>query len=138
MVGNHQFAVRNIAVLREAQNGLNVAFGAILSAYIGVGLAQIDHSRFDTHVLARFFLCIGTFILCLCVGNSMLHRSEYRLAATFLLIGGAAALFASHEARLLGFELTILRILTSVWVVGLLASNVALTIIISLHHRKRT
>ena len=36
MVTDRAFVTRNVAVLREAQNALNVAFGAILSAYVGV------------------------------------------------------------------------------------------------------
>ena len=138
MVSNRAFVTRNIAVLREAQNALNVAFGAILSAYVGVSLTEIDNRPFDHAVLARFFLGLAVFILCLCVGNSVILRGDYRLGAVFLVLAGGAAAAAHHEALVLGFEGAILRILSACWVVGLLGSNAALTAINYIHHRNRT
>jgi len=125
-------------MLREAQAALNVAFGAILSAYVGISLAEIDNHPFDHHVLARFFLAVAVFILGLAVGNSMILRMEFRLGLTLMGIALAAAVYAYHEAAVLGFEGAILRILAGCWVVALLGSNAALTAINYLHHRKRT
>lgn len=104
MVTDRAFVTRNVAVLREAQNALNVAFGAILSAYVGVSLTEIDNRPFDHAVLARFFLGLAVFILCLCVGNSVILRGDYRLGAVFLVLAGGAAAAAHHEALVLGFE----------------------------------
>ena len=137
MVTDRAFVTRNVAVLREAQNALNVAFGAILSAYVGVSLTEIDNRPFDHAVLARFFLGLAVFILCLCVGNSVILRGDYRLGAVFLALAGGAAAAAHHEALVLGFEGAILRILSACWVVGLLGSNAALTAINYIHHRNR-
>ncbi len=137
MVTDSAFVTRNVAVLREAQNALNVAFGAILSAYVGVSLTEIDNRPFDHAVLARFFLGLAVFILCLCVGNSVILRGDYRLGAVFLVLAGGAAAAAHHEALVLGFEGAILRILSACWVVGLLGSNAALTAINYIHHRNR-
>lgn len=137
MVTDRAFVTRNVAVLREAQNALNVAFGAILSAYVGVSLTEIDNRPFDHAVLARFFLGLAVFILCLCVGNSVILRGDYRLSAVFLVLAGGAAAAAHHEALVLGFEGAILRILSACWVVGLLGSNAALTAINYIHHRNR-
>ena len=137
MVSDRAFVTRNVAVLREAQNALNVAFGAILSAYVGVSLTEIDNRPFDHAVLARFFLGLAVFILCLCVGNSVILRGDYRLGAVFLVLAGGAAAAAHHEALVLGFEGAILRILSACWVVGLLGSNAALTAINYIHHRNR-
>ncbi|WP_234387753.1 hypothetical protein [Sphingomonas sp. STIS6.2] len=137
MVTDRVFVTRNVAVLREAQNALNVAFGAILSAYVGVSLTEIDNRPFDHAVLARFFLGLAVFILCLCVGNSVILRGDYRLGAVFLVLAGGAAAAAHHEALVLGFEGAILRILSACWVVGLLGSNAALTAINYIHHRNR-
>ncbi|MEG8045495.1 hypothetical protein QP175_04270 [Sphingomonas aerolata] len=137
VVTDRAFVTRNVAVLREAQNALNVAFGAILSAYVGVSLTEIDNRPFDHAVLARFFLGLAVFILCLCVGNSVISRGDYRLGAVFLVLAGGAAAAAHHEALVLGFEGAILRILSACWVVGLLGSNAALTAINYIHHRNR-
>ncbi len=137
MVTDRAFVTRNVAVLREAQSALNVAFGAILSAYVGVSLTEIDNRPFDHAVLARFFLGLAVFILCLCVGNSVILRGDYRLGAVFLVLAGGAAAAAHHEALVLGFEGAILRILSACWVVGLLGSNAALTAINYIHHRNR-
>ena len=138
MVSDRAFVSRNIAVLREAQAALNVAFGAILSAYVGVSLSEIDNHPFDHHVLARFFIGIAVFILCLCVGNSVIMRAEFRLGAMFLLFSAVAAYCAHHEALKLGFEGAILRVLAATWVVSLLGSNAVLTAINYIHHRNRT
>lgn len=137
MVTGPAFRTRNAQVLREAQNALNVAFGAILSAYIGNSLAEIDNQPFDHHSLARFFIAIAVFILGLCVGNSVILRGEYRLGATFLAIAAAGAWVAHHEGRTLGFEVVILRLLAGSWVVSLLVSNAVVTAINYLHHRGR-
>ena len=137
MVSDRAFSARNIAVLREAQGALNVAFGAILSAYVGVSLNHMESQPFDHHTLARFFLGVAGFILCLCVGNSVILRGDYRLGAVFLVLAGGAAAAAHHEALVLGFEGAILRILSACWVVGLLGSNAALTAINYIHHRNR-
>ncbi|MEG3082608.1 hypothetical protein U1707_03060 [Sphingomonas sp. PB2P12] len=138
MVSDRAFVSRNIAVLREAQAALNVAFGAILSAYVGVSLSEIDNHPFDHHVLARFFIGIAVFILCLCVGNSVIMRAEFRLGAMFLIFSAVAGYCAHHEALRLGFEGAILRILAASWVVSLLGSNAVLTAINYIHHRNRT
>lgn len=137
MANDRAFVARNTAILREAQTALNVAFGAILSAYIGVSLSEIDNHPFDHHVLARFFIGVAVFILCLCVGNSVIMRAEFRLGALFLLFAGGAAAFAHHEALTLGFEGAILQVLAGTWVVSLLGSNAALTAINYVHHRHR-
>ncbi|WP_230483262.1 hypothetical protein [Sphingomonas sp. Leaf21] len=138
MVSDRAFSARNIAVLREAQGALNVAFGAILSAYVGVSLSNIDNHPFDHHTLARFFLGVAGFILCLCVGNSVILRGEFRLGIAFLMLGAGAAYVGLMEARHLGFETAILRILSTCWIVALLGSNAVLTAINYLHHRDRT
>ncbi|MET4898259.1 hypothetical protein RN629_14025 [Sphingomonadaceae bacterium jetA1] len=138
MVSDRVFATRNIAVLREAQGALNVAFGAILSAYVGVSLSNIDNHPFDHHALARFFLGVAGFILCLCVGNSVILRGEVRLGIGFLMLAAIAAYVGLMEARNLGFETAILRILSACWIVALLGSNAVLTAINYLHHRDRT
>lgn len=133
----HGFRERNVEILREAQTALNVGFGAILSAYIGNSLAEIDNAPFDHHALARFFLLIGIFILGLSVGNSVILRGEFRLGAVFLVVAGSAAIWAHSEGRVLGFDVSILRILSGCWVVALLGSNLSLTAINYLHHRNR-
>jgi hypothetical protein len=138
VVSDRVFATRNIAVLREAQGALNVAFGAILSAYVGVSLSNIDNHPFDHHALARFFLGVAGFILCLCVGNSVILRGEVRLGIGFLMLAAIAAYVGLMEARNLGFETAILRILSACWIVALLGSNAVLTAINYLHHRDRT
>ncbi len=135
MVQDRAFVARNVAVLREAQAALNVAFGAILSAYVGVSLSEIDNHPFDQQVLARFFLGLAIFILCLCVGNSVILRGDFRLGGVFLLLAGLAAIFAHHAALTLGFEGAILRILSACWVVALLGSNAVLTAVNYVHHR---
>ncbi|WP_295560794.1 hypothetical protein [uncultured Sphingomonas sp.] len=138
VVTDRTFTTRNVAMLREAQAALNVAFGAILSAYVGISLAEIDNHPFDHHVLARFFIALAVFILGLSVGNSLILRGEFRLSAIFLMLALIAAVFAHHEGTVLRFEGAILRILAGCWVVALLGSNIALTAINYLHHRNRT
>jgi hypothetical protein len=135
VVVDRAFAARNLMILREAQGALNLAFGAVLSAYVGVSLSEIDNHPFDHHSLARFFIALAGFILCLCVGNSVLLRGEFRLAAIFALFAGIAAWVALHEARSLHFEGAILRILAGSWVAALLVSNTVLTAINYIHHR---
>ena len=131
------FRETNVEVLKEAQAALNVAFGAILSAYVGNSLAEIDNAPFDHAALARFFLLVSIFILCLCVGNSVILRGEFGLGAVFLAAAALAAVWAHEEGRTLGFEVAILRILSGCWVVALLGSNAALTAINYMHHRHR-
>jgi hypothetical protein len=131
------FRERNVEVLREAQAALNVAFGAILSAYIGNSLADIDNGPFDHMLLAKFFVLIAVFILGLCVGNAVILRGEFFMGGLFLMGSLAAALFAHHAGAQLGFEVSILRILSACWVLGLLGSNAVLTTINYVHHRNR-
>lgn len=130
------FRRKTTHILTEAQNALNVAFGAILSAYIGNSLAEIDNRTFDQVTLAKFFMLLAVFILGLCVGNALLLRGEYKLAALLLAIGAVAAVFAHAEGRLLGFEVIVLRILAMTWIIGLLGSNLILTLFLYLHHRR--
>lgn len=131
------FRERNLDMLREGQAALNVAFGAILSAYAGNSLAEIDNGPFDHAALGRFFIAVAVFILGLCVGNAMILRGEYRLAALLLGFGLIGAVFADEAGRKLGFETAILRLLASTWFVALLASNALLTFIHYIHHRNR-
>ena len=132
------FRERNVEVLREGQNALNVAFGAILSAYIGNSLAEIDNRPFDHTALAWFFIFVAVFILGLCVGNTVILRGEFRLGALFLVLGAIGAVLAHNQGRHLGFEVIILRILAFCWVAALLGSNALLTTINYIHHRKFT
>jgi len=136
VVEERRFGRRNAETLREAQNALNVAFGAILSAYVGNMLGEIDNQPFDHARLAGFFLLLGVFILGLCVGNVMFLRREWALGCFFLGAGMVAAIFAHGFARTLGFEVAVLRILVLCWVVALLGSNLVLTLIGWLHHRR--
>jgi hypothetical protein len=131
------FYARNLEVLREAQTALNVAFGAILSAYIGNSLAEIDNGPFNHASLAKFFIFISIFIIGLCVGNSVILRGEFRLGLLFLGMAAAAAVAAHTQGRSLGFEVVILRILAACWVIALLGSNAVLTGIHYIHHRNR-
>lgn len=135
MVRSGGFQERNREVLREAQNALNVAFGAILSAYVGNSLTEIDNRPFDHVLLARFFVLIALFILGLCVGNAVILRGEFWMGGLFLSIALIAALFAHHAGAELGFEVVVLRLLTACWVFGLLGSNAVLTMINYIHHR---
>jgi hypothetical protein len=137
-VNDDNFRERNVEVLKEAQTALNVAFGAILSAYTGNSLAEIDNRPFDHTLLAQFFVFIAIFILGLCVGNSVILRREYRLGGIFLSGALVSALLAHHAGRLLGFEVVILRLLTYCWVIALLGSNAVLTVINYIHHRNRS
>jgi hypothetical protein len=136
VVGDTGFRRRNQETLREAQNALNVAFGAILSAYVGNSLAEIDDRVFDHARLAGFFLLLAVFILGLCVGNVMLLRRERGLGLFFLAGGMVAGIVAHQVGRTLGFEVVVLRILATCWVVALLGSNLLLTLIVWLHHRR--
>jgi len=121
--------------LRDGQEALNVAFGAVLSAYIGNSLAEIDNRPFAHGLLAEFILCLAVFILGLCVGNAALLRGNYWFAAVLLLIGAAGGVVAHEVGRRLGFEVAILRILALCWVGSLLGSNVVLSLFVYLHHR---
>ena len=135
MVTRNGFRDRNVAVLQEAQNALNIAFGALLSAYAGNSLAQIDDRPFSHIALAQFFIAVALFILGLCVGNSVMLRGEFRLGALFIGLSLVCALWAHHVGHMLGFEVVILRLLTASWLLALLASDAALTAIVYLHHR---
>ncbi len=64
--GDIAFRRRHAHVLAEAQGALNISFGAILSAYIGIGLSDVDNHPFDHHVMARFFLLLAAFVMSLC------------------------------------------------------------------------
>lgn len=130
------FRESNVEVLREGQNALNVAFGAILSAYIGNSLTEIDNRPFDHVALAWFFIFVAIFILGLCVGNVVILRGEYRLGALFLGCGAVGAALAHSQGRLLGFEVVILRLLAFCWVAALLGSNALLTAVNYIHHRR--
>jgi len=55
-----------------------------------VSLSHMESQPFDHHTLARFFLGVAGFILCLCVGNSVILRGEVRLGILFLLLGAVA------------------------------------------------
>ena len=131
------FRERNTQILTEAQNALNIGFGAILSAYVGISLADIDNHPFDHALLARFFVALAVFILCLSLGNSMVLRGEWRLGVGFLALCGIAAVVAHQAGRILGFEVVILRLLAFSWVGALLVGNAVLTAITYLHHRKK-
>ena len=131
-----RFRRRTTETLREAQNALNVAFGAILSAYIGNMLAEIDTRPFDQPALAAFFLLLAVFILGLCVGNVMLLRREWTLGGALLGTGMLAAVAAHHFGHRLGFEVAVLRLLAICWIAALLGSNLLLTLIVRLHHRR--
>jgi hypothetical protein len=137
VVNDTRFLRRNVAILQEAQVALNIAFGAILSAYIGNSLAEIDNRPFDHVVLARFFLLVAVFILGLCLGNSFILRGEYRIGSLFLAVAFVAAGFAHEEGRTLGFEVVILRLLSACWFFALLGSDAVLTAINYIHHRNR-
>ena len=113
MVSDRAFSARNIAVLREAQGALNVAFGAILSAYVGVSLSHMESQPFDHHTLARFFLGVAGLILFLCVGNSVILRGEVRLGIPFLLLGAGACYILLREAQNLSVATAVLCTLST-------------------------
>ena len=123
------------ATLKDGQEALNIAFGAILSAYIGNSLAEIDNRPFNHAHLAQFILGLAVFILGLCVGNATLLRGNYRLGGLFLVIGAMGAVVAHGVGHELGFEVVILRILALCWIGSLLGSNLVLSLLVHLHHR---
>ncbi len=131
------FRRRIVHILTEAQNALNIAFGAILSAYIGNALAEIDNGPFNHMTLAKFFVALGVFILGLCVGNALLLRGEYKAAALLLTLGAIAAVIAHGEGRLLGFEVVVLRILAICWATALLLGDLVLTLLLYVRHHTR-
>ncbi|MCI4589773.1 hypothetical protein MOK15_06670 [Sphingobium sp. BYY-5] len=135
VVSIDRFRERNVDILREAQNALNIAFGALLSAYAGNSLADIDNHPFDHVMLAQFFVAVALFILGLCVGNNVILRGEFKLGAVFISLSVVCGLWAHHAGRMLGFEVVILRLLTATWLFALLVSDAALTVIVYLHHR---
>ena len=135
VVGDRSRRLDHLETLREGQEALNIAFGAILSAYIGNSLTEIDNRPFDHLLLAQFIVCLALFILGLCVGNATLMRGNYGFAAGVLALGAVAAVRAHHVGRELGFEVVILRILGFCWIGSLLGSNLLLSLFVFLHHR---
>ena len=133
---DREFGRRLVATLTEGQNALNIAFGAILSAYIGTMLAAIDDKPFDTWTLAAFFILVGVFIGGLCIGNLVVLRKHFGLGLGFLTTGAVAAWLSLGAARRLGFELPILRIMYVCWYAMLVATDGLLTAIVFVHHRQ--
>lgn len=133
-----EFGRRLVATLTEGQNALNIAFGAILSAYIGTVLAAIDDKPFDQWTLAGFFVLIGVFIGGLCIGNLVVLRKHFGLGLGFLATGAVAAYLSLGAARRLGFELPILKVMFVCWYAMLVATDGLLTAIIFFHHRSVT
>lgn len=133
-----EFGERLLTTLTEGQNALNIAFGAILSAYVGTMLAAIDDKPFNQLTLAFFFVLIGVFIGGLCIGNLILLRRHYGLGISFLAAGALAAWFSLETAAMLGFELPILKVMYVCWYAMLIATDGLLTGIIFLHHRSVT
>ncbi|RYM11727.1 MULTISPECIES: hypothetical protein [Sphingobium] len=132
------FYERNAIVLMEAHNALNLAFGAILSAYVGNSLANIDHHSYNHATLARFFILIAISILGLCVGNTVMLRGDFTMGAMFALVALIAGLYAFRAGGELGFEVVVLRVLSECWIGALLMSNTVLTIINYINHRNRS
>lgn len=130
-----EFGRRLVTTLTEGQNALNIAFGAILSAYIGTMLAAIDDRPFDPWTLAGFFVLIGTFIGGLCIGNLVVLRKHFGLGLGFLATGAAAAALSLDAARALGFELPILKVMFICWYAMLVATDGLLTAIVFFHHQ---
>lgn len=131
-----EFGRRLVATLTEGQNALNIAFGAILSAYIGNVLAGIDDKPFDLWTLAGFFILIGMFIGGLCIGNLVVLRKHFGLGLGFLATGAVAAALSLDAARALGFELPILKVMFVCWYAMLVATDGLLTAIVFFHHRQ--
>jgi len=138
VVSIDRFRERNAEVLQEAQNALNIAFGALLSAYAGNSLAEIDNRPFDHVALAQFFVAVALFILGLCVGNSVVLRGEVKLGALFIGLSVVCALWAHHVGRALGFDVVILRLLSATWLAVLVLSDAVLTFIVYFHHRDKS
>ena len=130
-----EFGKRLVTTLTEGQNALNIAFGAILSAYIGTVLAAIDDKPFDPWTLAGFFILIGVFIGGLCIGNLVVLRRHFGLGLGFLAVGAVAAALSLDAARALGFELPILKVMFVCWYAMLVATDGLLTAIVFFHHR---
>lgn len=130
-----EFGRRLVTTLTEGQNALNIAFGAILSAYIGTMLTAIDDKPFNQWTLAAFFMQIGVFIGGLCIGNLVVLRKHFRLGVGFLASGAVAAYLSLDTARLLGFELPILKVMFICWYAMLIATDGLLTAIIFFHHQ---
>ena len=130
-----EFGRRLVTTLTEGQNALNIAFGAILSAYIGTMLAAIDDKPFDQWTLAVFFILIGVFIGGLCIGNLVVLRKHFGLGLGFLATGAVAAAMSLDAARALGFELPILKVMFVCWYAMLVATDGLLTAIVFFHHR---
>ena len=96
---DREFGRRLVSTLTEGQNALNIAFGAILSAYIGTVLAAIDDKPFNMWTLAGFFVLIGVFIGGLCIGNLVVLRKHFGLGLGFLVTGAIAASLSLDAAR---------------------------------------
>jgi hypothetical protein len=135
VVSIDRFRERNAEVLQEAQVALNIAFGALLSAYAGNSLAEIDNRPFDHMALAQFFVAVALFILGLCVGNSVVLRGEIKLGALFIALSIVCALWAHHVGRELGFDVVILRLLSATWLAVLVLSD---AVIVYFHHRNKS
>jgi hypothetical protein len=133
---DREFGRRLVATLTEGQNALNIAFGAILSAYIGTVLAAIDDKPFDVVTLAAFFVLIGVFIGGLCIGNLVVLRKHFGLGVGFLVVGAIAASLSLDTAHALGFELPILKVMYVCWYAMLIATDALLTAIVFFHHRQ--
>lgn len=133
---DREFGRRLVATLTEGQNALNIAFGAILSAYIGTVLAAIDDKPFDVWTLAAFFVLIGVFIGGLCIGNLVVLRKHFGLGVGFLVVGAVAASLSLDTAHALGFELPILKVMYVCWYAMLIATDALLTAIVFFHHRQ--
>ena len=129
------FRARVVDTLTQGQNALNIAFGAILSAYVGNVLTIIDNAPFNHWALAGFFVLLGTFIGGLCLGNAIVLDGHIGLGALFMAGGAIAACISLKIATLLAFEVPILKILYVCWVGMLVGSNVVLTVVIFLHHK---
>jgi hypothetical protein len=138
VVSIDRFRERNTEVLQEAQVALNIAFGALLSAYAGNSLAEIDNRPFDHLALAQFFVAVALFILGLCVGNSVILRGEIKLGVLFIALCIVCALWAHHVGRALGFDVAILRLLSATWLAVLVLSDAVLTVIVYFHHRNKS
>lgn len=130
-----RFRKRVVATLTTTENALNIAFGAILSAYIGNVLTVVDNGPFNQWALAGFFLLVGLFIGGLCLGNTIMLEGRFRLGALLMAGGSVAAFFSLRLAAALAFEVPILRILYVCWISMLLGSNAVMTLVLYLHHK---
>ena len=130
-----RFRKRVVATLTTMENALNIAFGAILSAYIGNVLTVVDNGPFDHFALAGFFLLVGLFIGGLCLGNTIMLEGRFKTGLGLMGLGAVAAFFSLRVAADLAFEVPILQILYVCWVGMLLGSNAVMTFVLYLHHK---